>query len=235
MTIRDTTKRAAILGRQFGNMGMSAGAAMAVARAEHRPDTASDIDGAEIRIYTALGDDWFGFTSEDMNAALTELDGQDVTLRINSPGGNVWDAVAMYNMLNDYPGNVTAIIDGEASSAASFFPMAADRIEMAGNGMMMIHNAWVLAVGNSSELRDVATVLEKVDGLISSTYAARSGRDQEEFATLMAAETFLTPDEALGLGLIDHVRPLKGKSEAAARINHADSELAKMAVAAMRF
>ncbi len=236
-------QRATTLHSQFG---MSMNAALAVARAEHYNATGSAFahnDGThEIKIYTTIGDDWFGFTPTDLAGELDRCDGGDVTLRINSPGGNVWDAVTCYNLIQDYPGSVTAIIDGEASSAASFLPMAADRVEMSAAGLMMIHNAWVLAVGNAGELREVAETLDKVDGIIADIYAVRSGGDASDFAGLMEEETFLTAEEAAGLGLVDHVRPLASKPDteyvdmaaaAGKRTAHARSEIAKMAVASI--
>ena len=129
----------------------------------------------------------------------------ELDVHINSGGGDVFAGMAIYNILKRYEGGVTVYIDGLAASIASVIAMAGDRIVMPENAMMMIHNAWTMAVGNAQHLRSTADELESMDGLIADIYAARSGRDGDVFADAMADETWYTAAEALEAGLVDEI------------------------------
>lgn len=128
---------------------------------------------------------------------------------INSGGGDVFAGQAIYNMIKHYAGQVTVHIDGLAASIATVIAMAGDRIVMPENALMMIHNAWCVARGNSGDLRDMADQLDRVDGLIRDVYAARTGIDAEVIASMMAAETWFTAAEALEAGLVDEIEANK--------------------------
>ena len=165
---------------------------------------------SDLYIYDDIGPDWMGMVSS--KTILSELEkvgrGKPVTVRINSPGGDVIEAQAIYNALrrhSDAGGPVTIEIDALAASAASFIAMAGDRIHIAENAMMMIHNAWTVALGNSDQLRSTADVLDKFDGIISATYAKRSNADIQDVVKMMADETWLTASEALDKGFADAV------------------------------
>jgi ATP-dependent Clp protease protease subunit len=152
---------------------------------------------------------WFGGVSaESFVKALAGLSGE-VALHINSPGGDVFAGVAMAQAIRAYPGKVTAHIDGLAASAASAVAVAADEAIMAPGSMLMIHNAWTIALGNRHDFLDTAALLEKIDGDLAQAYAKRSGGDVADYAAMMDKETWLTADETVELGLANAIAPEK--------------------------
>jgi len=155
---------------------------------------------------------WYG---DEVTPALfrDELDSHtgDITVRINSPGGDVFAGVSIMNMLKDRDGQVTIIVDGVAASIASVIAMAGDKIIMNTGSMMMIHNAWSVAVGDSEELRKVADTLEKIGESIISVYVARTGLDEEAIKEMLSAETWMTADEAVEMGFADEA--VEGKTK----------------------
>lgn len=164
----------------------------------------------EILIYDDIGPDWAGMVSAKSIVDLIDKVGRGlpVTVRINSPGGDVTEAQAIYNAMRRQSktgGKVTVEIDGLAASAASYVAMAGDRINIAENAMMMIHKAWTFAFGNADEIRSTADILDKFDGIISATYAARSGMSVDDVMAKMLDETWLTADEAIESGLADGI------------------------------
>lgn len=154
--------------------------------------------------------DWIGgVDAETFVQALRGMTG-DVAVRINSPGGDVFGARAMAQAIRDYPGVVTAHVDGFAASAATFITSAADKTIMAAGSLMMIHKAWSLAMGNADDFIATAALLEKIDGTIADTYAAAAtarGIVPGDFAAMMAAETWMTGQEAVEVGLADGIAP----------------------------
>lgn len=152
--------------------------------------------------------EWLGgVDAETFVQALKGMSG-DVSLRINSPGGDVFAARAMAQAIRDHDGKVTAYVDGYAASAATFITSVADETLVAPGGMLMIHKAWSLAYGNSDDMMALAELLEKIDGTIAETYEAaskRRGKKYDNFLELMAAETWLTGAEAVEMGLADAV------------------------------
>lgn len=166
---------------------------------------------SEIMIYDTIGaDPWSGggVSASDVVAALAKSGGGPVTVRINSPGGDVWDGLAIYNALAAHPGGVNVVVDGVAASAASFIAMAGKTVTMPESSMMMIHNARTLAYGQASDLNETAALLAKVDGQLAAIYEARTGKPA---ADMMQAETWFTAAEALAAGLCDTVTPLPTK------------------------
>lgn len=164
----------------------------------------ADADKATITIFDYIGDG--GFTDTAMAAILRNIgDTKPVAVEMNSPGGDYFQGVAIFNMLARRSGPVSVQILGLAASVASLITMAADRIEIAANAEMMIHNAWSLAIGNRHELRKGADLLERLDSAMAATYAARSGRDAEEIALMLDAETFMGGQEAVDKGFADSV------------------------------
>lgn len=138
-----------------------------------------------------------------MSKALREIGNQAVTLKINSPGGDVFAGVTMYNQLRAHKSGVTVQVLGIAASAASIIAMAGRRVEMARNAKMMIHKAWALAVGNEDVMVKSASVLRRVDESLADTYAARAGMTNAKVMAMMAAETWMTVKEAIELGFAD--------------------------------
>lgn len=148
---------------------------------------------------------WGGVDPETFRDALNGFNGEDVSLRINSPGGSVFGGRAMQNALAEYPGEVTAYIDGIAASAASFVPMGAKNIYMGEGAMMMIHKGWTFAVGNADDLRDQAGVLDKIDNSLVKTYAKhnRVGLAESKIMDFIKAETWFDESEAIEHGFAD--------------------------------
>ena len=172
----------------------SVGTKFAVATSETAP--------TEIELYDEVG--FWGVNAKDFR---TKLKGAgDIVLKINSPGGSVFDGVAIYNDLKAHKGNVRVEITGIAASIASIIAMAGDEIAIAENGMMMIHNAWTIAVGNAAELEAQAEVLSKIDGNLALTYASRKGTPGiRAIKQMMADETWMTGKEAKDSGFATEI------------------------------
>ena len=160
-------------------------------------------DSATIYLYGVI-DQYFGVSAEEIAKALDALSGKAVTLRINSPGGDVFDGRAMYAAIRQH-GNVTAQIDGLAASAATYVAMAANSINMIDGGFMMIHNAWTLAFGNKNDFIELAGLLDKFDQSIINDYMKKTGKSAEEISAMMDAETWMSAQEALDMGFVDTV------------------------------
>jgi ATP-dependent Clp protease, protease subunit len=128
-----------------------------------------------------------------------------IDLRLNSPGGSVFDAVAIYNALKRHEGPVTVTIDGIAASAASYIAMAGDEVVMPENAFLMIHDPSGLVMGTAGEMRNMAEALDKIAGSLIRGYAAKSGKSDEEIATLIAAETWFDAAEAVEAGFADRI------------------------------
>lgn len=144
---------------------------------------------------------WGGISAENISKQLSGMTG-DVFLRIDSPGGDVFGGRAMAQAIREYDGTVIAQIDGVAASAASFIAIACDKVVMAPGSFIMIHKAWTFALGNSSDLRKDADLLDKIDVSIATSYAAKAG-DDKDWMSAMAAETWYSADEAVAIGLAD--------------------------------
>jgi ATP-dependent Clp protease protease subunit len=182
-----------------------------------RADGASE---ATVYIYDPIvSDQWEaeyfgGVCPQDMVPLLAGLDVDVIHLRINSPGGSVFAAQAICTALKQHKAKIVAHIDGVAASAATVIACACDEVEMADGAMYMIHNGWMIAMGDKSDFLDAAALLEKIDGTIADTYAARTGKKREEMAALMDAETWFTADEAIAAGLADRKAETKAKAQA---------------------
>lgn len=165
-----------------------------------------DKDSGEIWIYDTIGPAWAGMIdSSSVHEALKAMGGRDVTLRVSSPGGSVFDAVDIYNMLARYSGDVVAEVDGLAASAASFLILAADTVRAAKNATFMIHRAWSVTMGDVAEHQRAIGMLETTDSNIVSMYADKTGKDKTEILAAMEAETWMNADEAFEFGLVDAV------------------------------
>ena len=160
--------------------------------------------GAEVVIYDEIGA--YGVSAKGFLAELGALpDGTPLALRLNSPGGSVFDAVAIYNAIKRHSGTVTVWIDGIAASAASYIAMAGDEVVMPENAFLMIHDPAGMVMGTANDMRSMAEALDKIKGSLLQGYAAKSGRPPEEIAPLMAAETWLDAKDALDLGFADRI------------------------------
>lgn len=162
---------------------------------------------AEISIYESIGA--WGVSAAAFIADLKKLgDVKNVLLTVNSPGGSVFDGLAIYNALSNLRNKgvtITAKVMGIAASAASFVVMAANKIEMPENSFMMVHYGSALAFGNADEMRETADILDKVDASIVGIYVARTGKPEEDVRALLQAETYMTASEAKEKGFADTV------------------------------
>ncbi len=149
---------------------------------------------------------WF---EDDVTPALFKaelLSGSgDITLWINSPGGDCIAAAQIYNMLMDYPGNVTVKIDGIAASAASVIAMAGTNVLMSPTGLMMIHNPLTIAIGDSAEMQKAIQMLDEVKESIINAYEIKTGLSRAKLSHFMDAETWLNAYKALELGFADDI------------------------------
>jgi ATP-dependent Clp protease, protease subunit len=160
--------------------------------------------GAEVAIYDEIGA--YGVSAKGFLAELGALpDAAPIDLRLNSPGGSVFDAVAIHNALKRHEGPVTVWIDGIAASAASYVAMAGDEIVMPENAFLMIHDPAGLVMGTAADMRAMAEALDKVKGSLVAGYAAKSGRAAEDIAALMTAETWFDARDALDAGLATRI------------------------------
>lgn len=162
-------------------------------------------DDATVYVYDVIGGLWGGVDAEQFVRDVDKLQAKTINVRINSPGGDVFDARAMATALRNHPATVNAFVDGWAASAATTLAMAADRVEIASGGFFMIHNAWTFMLGNRHELLEMAAVLEKIDQAIAADYIKRTGADAKQVAEWMDAETWFSADEALEHGFVDAV------------------------------
>jgi ATP-dependent protease ClpP protease subunit len=161
---------------------------------------------AEIQLYSEIGGYYGGVSAKDFAKELKDAgDVENLTIRINSPGGDVFDGNTIYNILKAHKARKTVYVDGLAASIASVIAMAGDKIYMAENAMMMIHPAWALVIGNAEDLRASAGTLDKIDDSILRTYAKRTGMEDDKLREMLIAETWMNSEEALELGFVDEI------------------------------
>lgn len=158
---------------------------------------------AVIYVYDEIG--CWGVTAKQFCTDLAGVTASNIKLKMNSPGGNVFEGFAIFNALKEHAASVNVQIDGLAASIASVIAMAGDKITMAPNSMMMIHKAWSGLYGNSDEMRKMADVLDKIDSSLVDTYAERSKTGKRAIKTMMEDETWMTADEAKGMGFCDEI------------------------------
>lgn len=166
-----------------------------------------DTDTGEIWLYDTIGPSWAGMIDAGSVRDAMKAIGpkRDITLRVSSAGGSVWDAVDIFNMIERHEGKVIAEVDGLAASAASFLILAADQIRAAKNATFMIHRAWSVTAGDVNEHRRTIEMLEKTDENIVGMYVEATGQETEVVEAAMDAETWFTAQEAMDWGLVDQV------------------------------
>jgi len=174
------------------------------------PTVTSGDDGvAVMRIYDPI-DDWggpWGLSAKEFVQALDELpeDTTEVHLHINSPGGMVWEGLAILNALRQHKARVVAIVDGIAASAASFIAMGADEVVMAPNSELMIHNPWGLAIGDHAVMEKMAKDLLHETRNLADIYRRKAGGDLDTWLAAMADETWYSAEEAVEASLADRL------------------------------
>lgn len=165
------------------------------------PVIRSVADEAEILLYDEIG--FWGVTAEAFRRELEAVNARTVHLRINSPGGSVFDGLAIYNALREHPAHVITHIDGLAASIASVVALAGDEVRMAEGAFLMIHDPWTITIGNAEQLRKDAELLDKIGGTASSIYQAKTGAESDQITTWMADETWFSGPEAVDAGFAD--------------------------------
>jgi len=158
---------------------------------------------SELYVYDAIGQDYFGdgITAKSVSDTLKSFKaGTPINIYVNSPGGSVFEGVAIYNQLMRRPEKKIVHIDGLAASIASIIALAGDERRIAENALFMIHKAWGFSVGNSAEIRKMAESLDKIDETLVATYVSRAGVDEKEVRDWMEAETWMNADEAVSRG-----------------------------------
>lgn len=179
-----------------------------------------------IAIYDPIGADWFGegVTAKKVADQLKAFGDQQVNVDINSPGGDVFEGFAIYNILRDHPRKVTVRVIGMAASAGSLIAMAGDEIQIARAGFMMMHNIWTVAMGNKNEFRALADLLEPFDAALADVYATRSGADLAAVVDMLDKETWLSGTQAIEQGFADELLPadqVEEKTDPATKANAA--------------
>lgn len=173
---------------------------------------------AQVYLYDAI-DPWWGVSAKDFARAWNDLDVDHVDLFINSPGGDVFDALAILNVIRRTEAHVVAHVDGIAASAASFIAMGADELVMGRNSELMIHDASGLCWGPAEDMQKMADDLGRISGNIASIYAEKAGGDVEQWRTAMLAETWYSADEAVTAGLADRVDTDRDKADVKNRLD----------------
>ncbi|EBX6665845.1 Clp protease ClpP, partial [Salmonella enterica subsp. enterica serovar Cubana] len=194
---------------------------------------AATTDDNTISVFDVIGQDYWGegITAKRIAGALRAMNGADVTVNINSPGGDMFEGLAIYNLLREYEGHVTVKVLGIAASAASVIAMAGDDIQIGRGAFLMIHNCWVYAMGNRHDFAELAQSLEPFDTAMADIYAARSGLDMSAVQKLMDAESYIGGSDAVAKGLADSLLSADAVSDGdespAAALRKLDALLAK--------
>lgn len=177
---------------------------------DYSPIVDDPTDGiATMRLYDPI-DNWgggWGVSAKEFAQALATLpaDTHTIQLHINSPGGMVFEGVAILNQLRQHSAKVVAVVDGLAASAASFIACGSDELQMAPNSQMMIHDAYGLEIGDAATMRKYADLLDRLSNNIAAIYAAKAGGTVEDWRAAMLAESWYSPEEAVAAGLADQV------------------------------
>lgn len=193
---------------------------------------AADSDNT-ISIFDVVGRDYWdeGVTAKRISGALRAMNGADVIVNINSPGGDMFEGLAIYNLLREYQGKVTVKVLGIAASAASVIAMAGDDIQIGRGAFLMIHNCWVIAMGNRHDFEEISVSLEPFDNAMADIYASRSGLSIETVHQLMDAESYIGGSDAVEKGLADSLLSADavtdGDDSPAAALRKLDALLAK--------
>ncbi|HHK9617918.1 TPA: head maturation protease, ClpP-related [Klebsiella pneumoniae] len=194
---------------------------------------AAATDDNSISVFDVIGQDYWGegITAKRIAGALRAMNGADVTVNINSPGGDMFEGLAIYNLLREYEGHVTVKVLGIAASAASIIAMAGDDIQIGRGAFLMIHNCWVYAMGNRHDFAELAQSLEPFDTAMADIYAARSGLDIAAVQKLMDGESYIGGSDAVAKGLADSLLSADAVSDGdespAAALRKLDALLAK--------
>lgn len=180
---------------------------------------------AEVSIFDEISP--WGITAEAFVRDLKALDVKTIDLRLNTPGGLVFDGITIYNALRDHPATVNVTVDGVAASIGSIIAMAGDTITMNRGTHMMIHDPSGGVIGNAKDMRDMADTLDKVADTMAGLYADRAGGEPKDWRAVMLAETWYTADEAVAAGLADRVAGKEKATDSTAASNRSRLVMAR--------
>lgn len=163
-------------------------------------------DTREIFLYGEIGPAHWGLIDSDtVSDALSEMEGSHVRVRLNTPGGSVDEGIAIFNALKRHRGGITMIVDSLAASMGSYLLQAGSTRIVASNAMVMVHDPWSIAIGNATEFRKAADVLDKYAQRMIPDYAKRSGKSEAEIQAIMAEESWYAGQEIIDAGFADEV------------------------------
>jgi len=160
-------------------------------------------DETTVYIYDEIS--WYGVDAQAFVKDFNKITSGTINLRVNSPGGSVFDGTTIFNAIQQHPSKTIAHVDGLAASIASVIVMAADEVIMAENAFLMIHNPWSMVAGDADDFRKEADLLDKVQGTIAKTYMDKSGKEEKEVLAMMTDETWMTAQEAFDEGFVDAI------------------------------
>lgn len=177
---------------------------------------------SQIRIYDEIGGS-FGISADEFIDELNAIKAKKIDVRINSPGGSVFEAIAIYNALISHKAEITTYVDALAASAASVIAMAGDSVVMMMGSQMMIHDALGVEMGNAADMREMAKFLDRQSDNLATIYADKGG-DAQDWRSLMLAETWMFAEEAVAMGLADSVYTRTVKREMAEELEEDPSD-----------
>ncbi|MFK5949268.1 MAG: Clp protease ClpP [Methylococcales bacterium] len=161
---------------------------------------ADDNGNAEIKIYDVIG--WPFIDAETFLNDLSRMQADTIKVKINSPGGDVFDGTAIYNALADHPAKIITSVEGIAASMASIIALAGNERVIYKNAQFMIHNAWTIAWGDYNDLEKSAELVKSISGQMAETYADKTGKSQKEIQQLMDETTWFTGEESVDFGFM---------------------------------
>lgn len=161
---------------------------------------ANDAGVAEMRIYDVIG--WPFVEADAFLNDLSKIQANEIKVKINSPGGDVFDGTAIYNALADHPAKIITSVDGIAASMASIIALAGDERQIYKNAQYMIHNPWTIAMGDFNDLYKEAELLKSIGGQMAETYAQKTGKKQADIQAMMDAETWFAGSKAVEAGFM---------------------------------
>lgn len=175
-------------------------------------NAAEDADETDVYVYDAIGG-WLGMYADEFIEAINAVKTPKINLRLNSPGGSVFEGIAIANAIRSHPAAVTVYVDSVAASIASVIALAGDRVVMMPQSQFMVHNASGACYGDAIDMTKMADLLDKQSRNIAEAYAQHTGRPLAEWQDYMAAETWFTAEEAVAAGLADEAMPMKPKKQ----------------------
>lgn len=168
-------------------------------------DNSKDIP--EVMIYDQIGMDWWGdgLSARDFREEFNAIKANEINLHINSPGGSIYEGLAIYNTIKSHPAKINGFVDGIAASISSVVLMASDTIIMPENADLLIHKPWSGIVGNSDDMRNEADELDRLEDQIAKIYSDRTGINIKEISRMMSEERWISGNDAVEMGFADEV------------------------------